>query len=129
MAMFQRSRALLAIATALLMTAGAVEANADRLSLHNHRHHAVKRIVVRTNVRVDNRIAVNIGPRRHRVHGANTYSGDVAVYYRSGVGAWSYGTVSARTSRLAFHPNAKIIDLSGGKTGCSMEKGVCVLRP
>lgn len=127
--MFQRSRALLALAATLLMTVTAVEANADRLGFHNHRHHAVKRVVVRTNVRVDNRVIVNIGPRRHRVHNANTYSGDVAVYYRSGVGAWSYGTVSARTSRLALHPNAKIIDLSGGRNGCHTEKGVCVIRP
>jgi hypothetical protein len=129
MAMFQRSRALLAIAAALLMTAGAVEADAGAQGFHRNRHHTIKRISVRTNVRVGNRITINIGPRRHRVHGVNTYSGDVAVYYRRGVGEWSYGTVSVRTSRLAFHPNAKIIDLGSGRNGCSMEKGVCVIRP
>jgi hypothetical protein len=129
MVMFQRSKTLLALAAALLMTAGAVEANAGSRVFHHNRHHAVKRIIVRTHVRFDSRIAVNIGPRRHHVRGVDTYSGEVAVSYRSGVGAWSYGTASIRTNRLALQPNAKIVDVSGGRTGCSMEKGVCVIRP
>jgi hypothetical protein len=129
MAMFQRSRALLAFATSLLMIATAVEADARGFRHHRHDHQGFQRIKVRTKVHVDNRVVVNIGRQRHQIRAANTYSGEVAVYYRRGVGAWSYGTVGARTSRLAFHPNAKIIDLSAGRTGCSMEKGVCVIRP
>jgi hypothetical protein len=129
MAMFQRSKALLVAVAALLTVTIAIDADAgNRLFRH---HHFVKRIAVKTNVRVNNRIAVTVvdGGRRHRIYRNNTYSGDVAVYYRHGVGSWSYGTVAAPESSLALHPNAKIIDLNGGKTGCSMEKGVCVIRP
>lgn len=128
--MFQRSKALLAAAAALLTVVAATDADAGgRFSRH---HHFVKRVVVRTNVHVDNRVAVTFIDRRnrHRVHRAvNTYSGDVAVYYRRGVGTWSYGTVDAPAGSLTLHPNAKIVDLRGGRTGCSMEKGVCVIRP
>src|SRR5262245_32714716 len=99
MAMFQRSRALLALATALLMTATAVEADARGFRHHRHDHQAVQRIKVRTKVHVDNRVVVNIGRQRQQIRAANTYSGEVAIYYRRGVGAWSYGTASGRTSR------------------------------
>ncbi len=128
--MFQRSKALLVAVAALLTVTAALDADAgNRLSRHHH--HFVKRIAVKTNVRVNNRIAITIvdGARRHRIYRNNAYSGDVTVYYRRGVGSWSYGTIAAPESSLALHPNAKIIDLDGGKTDCSMEKGVCVLRP
>ena len=129
--MFQRSRTLFAIAAALLLAVTAAETNAgDRMSRH---HHVVKRINIRSNIRiVDRSVTVNIERHRprHRVHNnVNTYSGDVAIYYRRGVGTWSYGVADAPANAVAVQPNAKIIDLQGGKTDCSMEKGVCVIRP
>jgi hypothetical protein len=130
MAMFQRSKALLVAAAALLTVTMAIPADAgNRTSRH---HHIIKRVVVKNNIRVNNRVAITVVDRRkhHRVRReVDTYSGDVAVYYRRGVGTWSYGSVEAPASSLARHPSAKIIDLRADKSDCSMEKGVCVIRP
>lgn len=124
--MFQRSRTLVALAGALLTTVMAVESNAGE---RFHRHHGITRINIRTDVRViDRRVTINAN--RHRVHrNVNTYSGDVAVYFRRGVGNWSYGVANAPANLVASAQSAKIIDLGSGKNDCSMEKGVCVIRP
>lgn len=129
--MFLRSKTLLALAAGLLLGATAIETDAGE---HAMRHrHVIRHLNIRTNLHViENRVTVNIdrSRKRHRMHrGVNTYSGDVAVYYRRGVGSWSYGTFDAPASALTLHPNAKIIDLTSGKNDCSMEKGVCVIRP
>lgn len=131
--MFQRSRTLLAIAASVLITVAAVETCAGERA---HRQRVVKRINIHNSVRIVDRskFTVNLDRyrHRHRIHReTNTYSGDVAVYYRRGVGSWSYGSVSAPAGELAIQPSAKIIDVEKlGPTGaCSMENGVCVVRP
>lgn len=129
--MFLRSKTLLALAAGLLLCATAIETDAGE---HATRHrHVIRHINIRTNVRIiENRVTVNVDRNRgrHRMHRrANTYSGDVAVYYRRGVGTWSYGAYEAPARALTGHPNAKIIDLTRGRNDCSMEKGVCVIRP
>jgi hypothetical protein len=131
MVMFLRSKTLLVLAAGLLLGATAIETSAGE---HAMRHrHAIRHLNIRTNVHVtQNRVTVNIdrNRRHHRLHrNVNTYSGDVAIYYRRGVGTWSYGSFDAPESTLTLHPSAKIIDLTSGRNDCSMEKGVCVIRP
>lgn len=129
--MYLRSGTLFAIAVALLMSGASVETYAGERS-HGH-HHNIRKISIRTNIRIVNRnVTYNIERGRHRQRAyrqVNTYSGDVAVYYRRGVGSWSYGNVDAPSNVNFVQPNAKIISLESGKNDCSMEKGVCVIRP
>ena len=94
-----------------------------------HRHHrAVVRIVNR------NVVVVKVdGKNRHRHHQGNTYSGDVVIDVRNGVGQWSYGSYSsdAATVTVTGAPRVKIIDVGTLKTNgvCEMQAGVCVIRP
>lgn len=138
--MFLRSRTLTAISTLLLAAAlasGAV-AGEHRYRIHRIRHVAVRHVSIRhvtinNNQRIINRsVIVNAGRsgQRHLLPAeANTYSGDVAVYSRDDVGTWSYGTMSARADLVTTGSTLKIIDLTNGKNDCSMEQGVCVIRP
>lgn len=138
MAMSLRSCTLVAlagmIAAATLVTcteAGDRWRHRGHPGFHNHNHnHAVRRIVVRQRVDVRQRVVVKVGRNSGTVvRAANSYSGDVAISYRPGVGTWSYGSVSTRQARPAARPALKIINLQGGGNDCSMEKGVCVIRP
>ncbi|MDB5522638.1 MAG: hypothetical protein JWM58_401 [Rhizobium sp.] len=118
--MFQRS-ALLALAATLLLTVTAFETSAgERMRRHHH-------------VGKPTKVVININFRhRARAHRqANTYSGNVVVYHRRNVGAWSYGTVSMPSRVVIEHPGAKIIDIGSlaGNSDCRMEHRVCVIRP
>lgn len=105
---------------------------------HTHSiHHA--RGTPRVSVR--QKVVINIDARRryHRhdgyrayrnVRGVNTYSGDVDVNYQPGVGTWSYGTTSAlQTEAVVESSTVRILDLNNSDNDCSMEHGVCVIRP
>jgi hypothetical protein len=95
-----------------------------------NRHH-------RSTVRIVNRNVVVVkadGKFRHAYRGyrqVNTYSGDVVIDVRNGVGQWSYGSFSADAVPAAAVPNAKIIDVDAitPNNGCDMQAGVCVIRP
>ena len=94
------------------------------------RHH-------RSVVRVVNRNVVVVkadGRNRHRYRPpVNTYSGNVVIDVRSGVGQWSYGAYSVYAAPVAAVavPRVKIIDVGALKTNsaCEMQAGVCVIRP
>jgi hypothetical protein len=119
MAMFARSGLQLALAAILMMATTAVTADAgDR----QHRFKKPPPVVVKIVLK---------HRHRHAHRQVNTYSGDVAIYHRRNVGTWSYGTLPTVVDERAAPPRAKIIhvDRMGGKTDCSMEKGVCVIRP
>jgi hypothetical protein len=95
-----------------------------------HRHH-------RNIVRVVNRNVVIVkvdGKSRHRYHRqGNTYSGDVVIDVRNGVGQWSYGYDSADAASISVTtgPKLKIINVGTLKadSACEMQAGVCVIRP
>jgi hypothetical protein len=136
--MVMRSSILLALMAALTFSTFA--ADAQSRDWNGHRHKVVKIKHAKT-------VKVNIGPRivvrrgvvdvavsryRHRIdRQMNTYSGNVAVYTRNGVGTWSYGTTSAMVGRDDAKSELKIIDLDklAGRNDCQMEAGVCVIRP
>ena len=71
---------------------------------------------------------------RHRTHRSyGTYSGDIAIVVRRGIGQWTYGAARA-TSYLTLkapQPNAKIINVDSLSlnTVCRMQVGVCVIKP
>jgi hypothetical protein len=95
----------------------------------------------RPRVSVRQKVVINIDTRRHyhrydgyrayrNVRGVNTYSGDVDINYQPGVGTWSYGTTSALQSEAVVESSTvRIIDLNSSNNDCSMERGVCVIRP
>ena len=97
-----------------------------------HRHH-------RNVVRVINRNVVVVkvdGKNRHHHHQRNSYSGDVVIDVRNGVGQWSYGSYEAYSADAASvsvttGPKLKIIDVGALKadSACEMQAGVCVIRP
>lgn len=89
----------------------------------------VRRVVNRSVVIVN----VNGGKSHHfRHHGPrNSYSGDVRIDFRDGVGQWSYGGFDAGVATVRTVPNAKVIDVDAldFSAACAMEAGVCVIRP
>ena len=135
--MYLRSRTLFAIAMALLIGSASAETYAGERNygrqVNTGLHHHIRKIGGRTNIRIVNRnVIFNIADGRHRQRAhrqINTYSGDVDVYYRRGVGSWSYGSVGAPMNVDFVQPSAKIISLSRGRNNCSIEHGVCVIRP
>lgn len=136
--MFKRSSILFALVAALAMSTVPVESQAGDRSGSRHRVVKIKhaktvkiRYAPRTVIR---RAIVNVDLHRgrHRLHRqVNTYSGNVAIYHRNGVGTWSYGTTSGTTVIADARPSLKIIDIDrlAGKNDCQMEAGVCVIRP
>jgi hypothetical protein len=125
MAMFSRSKALLVLAAA---TMAVLPLSAAPAGERFHHRHGIQRITIRNTVRVVERTTINIRHRHHN-RGRDSYSGDVAIYSRPGVGTWSYGTLSSVVETRSLASGAKIIDLRSGKNDCSMEMGVCVIRP
>jgi hypothetical protein len=100
----------------------------DRSAQRRHPHRAA--VVV---VKVDgDRKAVH---RRHRSANAyrpgNTYSGDVVIDVRPGVGQWSYGALSSSVVTVRVPSMAKIIDVKalGTNSSCQMQAGVCIIKP
>lgn len=132
--MFKRTGIILALlsATSGLMTAPAAFAG-ERFRMVNERqdrreHHRIHRHG-RDHARADTE-------RRHRWkrHDRNSYSGIVSVYHRRHVGTWSFATLRGPVEsidNMRVVPSAKIIDVSkmAPNSGCSMENGVCVIRP
>jgi hypothetical protein len=85
--------------------------------------------VVNKNVVV---VKLDGGKRRHKgFHSYGTYSGDVDISVRAGVGQWTYGTSNSLAVTEAAAPMVKIIDVGRLKANdaCVMEAGVCVIRP
>ena len=135
-AMSLRSRTRIAFAGLLAAATFVTSADAGQWrhrphpGFHNH-NQALRKVVVRQRVDVRQRVVVNFGRGYGTmVRATNSYSGDVSIAYKPGVGTWSYGTSSTLQTRpLASRSGAKIIHLQGGANDCSMEKGVCVIRP
>ena len=100
-------------------------ADRSRQRLHRSVFRVVNRNVVV--VKVDGR------NHHHRHRQGDTYSGDVVIDVRNGVGQWSYGSYSAHPASVsvAAVPKAKIIDIGALKANgaCEMQAGVCVIRP
>lgn len=95
----------------------------------HRRHRDIVRVVNRNVVvvRVDGK------NRRHRHHPGNSYSGDVVIDIRNGVGQWSYGSYGyeAAAVGVTIRPKVKIIDVGALKAdrACEMQAGVCVIKP
>lgn len=116
----------------------------DRSERHRIIKHSTFRMAERSGhrfhrnvVRVINRNVVVVkadGRSRHRHYRqGGTYSGDVVIDVRAGVGQWSYGSYSADAAsiRVMTGPRMKIIDVGALKvdSACEMQAGVCVIRP
>jgi hypothetical protein len=95
-----------------------------------HRHHRNVVRVVNRNVVV---VKVDGKSRHRRHHQSNTYSGDVVIGVRNGVGQWSYGYSNSDAASISVTtgPKLKIIDVGAMKadSACEMQAGVCVIRP
>ncbi|MBB1249535.1 hypothetical protein [Rhizobium sp. G21] len=66
--------------------------------------------------------------------GFDRYSGDVNIVSIPGVGSWSLGSVGssiAYVDTIGFRAEPLMIDVGALPDGneCSMENGVCVIRP
>lgn len=133
--MFSRSKTLIALSTLLLATALASGATAGdhRYRIHRIKHVSIRHVTIKNAVRIiDRRTIVNANNNRlpYRAPGeVNTYSGGIDIYSRDNVGSWSYGTERAPADLVATGVTLKIIDMTNGKNDCSMEHGVCVIRP
>ncbi|MCB1445587.1 MAG: hypothetical protein KDJ87_07255 [Rhizobiaceae bacterium] len=103
---------------------------AMRMIDRDTRHHDGRKLrIVSRNVVV---VKVDGDSRRHRRHRpADSYSGDVVIDIRNGVGRWSYGSLSERIASADVAPSAKIVDVGTLKAGsaCDMQAGVCVIKP
>ena len=133
--MVSRSKTLIAISALLLTTAlvSGAAAGEHRYRVHRIKHVSIRHVTIKNAIRnIDRRIVVKVGrdhPRHRAFRDVNTYSGDVAINARNGVGSWSYGTSSAPADLVKTGTTLKIIDLTTGENDCSMEHGVCVIRP
>jgi hypothetical protein len=135
-------------ALALLVAFSLVPPAQSEAGNRNERHRIIKhnkfRMVQRSGqrhhrslVRVVNRNVVVVkvgGTSRHRNYRpGNTYSGDVVIDVRNGVGQWSYGSYSADATIVSVTaaPKVKIIDVGTLKVNgaCEMQAGVCVIKP
>jgi hypothetical protein len=132
--MFLRTATL--VLTALTVALWYPAPSADAGERWKSRHRIVKKIDVRNHIRIVDRskTVVNIDRRTNRGDRArqvNVYTG-VDGYHRRGVGTWTYGA-GALTSlpAAAIASGVKVIDVdkAGVDGHCSMEMGVCVIRP
>jgi hypothetical protein len=93
----------------------------------NRRFDRRQKIVIKVDIDRSNR------HRRHHRHDreVDTYSGDVDIYSRPGVGTWSYGVMPTDDAIIINAPTVKIIDVGTLKpnAACEMQAGVCVIRP
>ena len=130
--MLPRSKTLALMLGLLAGTAFVAPAAAGE-QVQRHQHHGVHkpglhRIVVRNRVNIRQRVVIRVDSH-HRRHGSrDTYSGDVAIVSRPGIGTWSYGAARGTIVDVSLSSTVRIIDLTSGKTDCAMEKGVCVMR-
>ena len=96
---------------------------------HRNNRRYVRRIVDRSVVVLN----FNGGKNQQIRHrgSRDTYSGDVMIDVRDGVGRWSYGGYDAGVAAVRTVPNAKVIDVDAMKfdSVCEMQAGVCVIRP
>ncbi len=100
-----------------LAVAGPVSAGEWQKFRHkNLRHHQIHR---------------SIATHVNAIPGVGVYSGNIAVYHLRGVGTSSYfeGRIPAASPRREV--SVKIISVEAGNdsSACSMESGVCVIRP
>lgn len=100
----------------------------DRKAIRSDRRH-IRRVVVRAAVSVKVDGGGRSFHRRHRQD--NTYSGDVVIDVRKGVGQWSYGSYGADVVSVTVRSTVKIIDVGSLtiNSACQMQAGVCVIRP
>jgi hypothetical protein len=133
--MFSRSKSLIALSTLLLATALVTSAGAGehRYRIHRIKHVSIRHVTIKNAVRIiDRRVIVNADNNRLPYHApgdVNAYSGGVDVYSSDNVGSWSYGRGHAPADLVATGTTLKIVDMTKGKNDCSMEHGVCVIRP
>lgn len=86
---------------------------------HENRHHHHRDHV--------NPVSINVIP------GTGTYSGSITVYHADGVGTstWAHGVTNALAPEREIV--MKIIEVKADESvvssACSMEEGVCVIRP
>lgn len=116
--MFKRFGFLLAVVAISLSAAPFVSQAAERhRKIVKNRATAVVHITIR-----DRRL-----PKRPY----GTYSGNVNIIQVPGLGSWSYGYIGRLLRPALEIPSAKIIDVGSAltKSPCSMEAGVCVIRP
>lgn len=99
----------------------------DRSGDRDRRH--VRRIVNRNVVVV--KVDIDSGRRHRHYRQGDTYSGDVVIDVRNGVGQWSYGSYGADAATVRIEHKAKIIDVGSLKANgaCQTQAGVCVIRP
>jgi hypothetical protein len=82
----------------------------------------------------------DVDHRNHRHHHGrdwrefDRYSGDVNIVTIPGVGSWSLGSVGSsvafiQTSGIPAEPLMIDVEALPGGNECSMENGVCVIRP
>lgn len=135
----------LALLAAFSLVPLAYSAAGDRSERHRIVKHQKYRMIDRSANRFDRRhirrvaaravVVVKVeggGRSLHRRHDqGNTYSGDVVIDVRNGVGQWSYGAYSSDTASVSVRPSAKIIDVGAlmPNNACDMQAGVCVIRP
>ena len=137
-----------ASALALLVAFSLVPVSASEAADRSERHRIVKhqkfRMIDRSASRFDRRhirrvvakavvvVKVEGGSRsfHRRYRQGDTYSGDVIINVRNGVGQWSYGSVSSIVT-VSDKPRLKIIDVGTLKinSACQMQAGVCVIKP
>jgi len=105
-----------------------VDRNSHRDRRFVHRHQDRRPMVI---VRIDRDNGNHHKRFRNHRRQVDTYSGDVDIYSKPGVGTWSYGAMPSRIVVTSGAPSAKIIDV--GKlepnAACEMQAGVCVIEP
>lgn len=137
-----------ASALAILVAFSIVPLSVSEAGNRSERHRVVKhqkfRMIDRSASRFDRRhvrrviakavvvVKVDGGGRsyHHRYRQGDTYSGDVIINVRNGVGQWSYGSLSSVVT-VAAKPRLKIIDVGtlNINGACQMQAGVCVIKP
>jgi hypothetical protein len=118
----------LAITALCLLMSSAAIADTDFHVKHGHQRHRIAERFHHDDHRDRERRFAH--RHRHEHRDFNSYSGEVAVYVRPNVGTWSYGGGSSVAIIQPYEPVLKIIDVkAAGNSACSMEAGVCVIRP